>query len=201
MNRAGLSCAAVAALLTVLLTGASVANANFKGQNGLIAFDSWTGTSQDIGVFDRRAGRRRSDTTAEFLRADSPLVTRRDEDRLHGPPAIVEDDQRDPLLALTVGHSVTAALGRYAERATDRDLHANAAHVDLSPDAATRSLGRGATLVFGLGSTIYSLRPRDHAPHVVAKVDTVPIGLSTSVAALHGPRTRRAASLSGPSVR
>ena len=38
--------------LVVVLVGAGSADANFKGQNGLIAFDSWTGTSQDIGVFD-----------------------------------------------------------------------------------------------------------------------------------------------------
>ena len=43
---------AVAAVLVALLVGAGAADANFKGNNGLIAFDSWTGTSQDIGVFD-----------------------------------------------------------------------------------------------------------------------------------------------------
>ena len=39
-------------VLVTLAVGASTATANFKGDNGLIAFDSWTGTSQDIGVFD-----------------------------------------------------------------------------------------------------------------------------------------------------
>jgi Tol biopolymer transport system component len=40
------------ATLVALVVGAGAAEANFKGKNGLIAFDSWTGTSQDIGVFD-----------------------------------------------------------------------------------------------------------------------------------------------------
>lgn len=44
--------ASAAAIVLVTTLGASQATANFKGQNGLIAFDSWTGTSQDIGVFD-----------------------------------------------------------------------------------------------------------------------------------------------------
>jgi Tol biopolymer transport system component len=41
-----------AALLVASLGAAGTATANFRGSNGLIAFDSWTGTSQDIGVFD-----------------------------------------------------------------------------------------------------------------------------------------------------
>ena len=41
-----------AAALVAALVGAGAATANFRGSNGLIAFDSWTGTSQDIGVFD-----------------------------------------------------------------------------------------------------------------------------------------------------
>ena len=40
------------AILAPLLAGAGTADASFKGRNGLIAFDSWTGTSQDIGVFE-----------------------------------------------------------------------------------------------------------------------------------------------------
>lgn len=44
--------AAACATFLFLIVGAGSADANFKGQNGLIAFDSWTGTSQDIGVFD-----------------------------------------------------------------------------------------------------------------------------------------------------
>ena len=40
----------------VLVIGAGAADANFKGSNGLIAFDSWTGTSQDIGVFTPHGG-------------------------------------------------------------------------------------------------------------------------------------------------
>lgn len=43
--------AAMAAVVAGLV-GAGSAIANFRGDNGLIAFDSWTGTSQDIGVFD-----------------------------------------------------------------------------------------------------------------------------------------------------
>jgi TolB protein len=39
-------------VLLALFLAASSADANFRGNNGLIAFDSWTGTSQDIGVFD-----------------------------------------------------------------------------------------------------------------------------------------------------
>lgn len=59
--------AATAALL-VMLGGASTADANFKGSNGLIAFDSWTGTSQDIGVFDPGGGGAPTflTTTADF---------------------------------------------------------------------------------------------------------------------------------------
>ncbi len=41
-----------AAVLVGCVVGAGAAYANFHGGNGLIAFDSWTGTSQDIGVFD-----------------------------------------------------------------------------------------------------------------------------------------------------
>src|SRR5919198_5520402 len=46
------TCVAMLASLVALSLGAGGADANFKGRNGLIAFDSWTGTSQDIGVFD-----------------------------------------------------------------------------------------------------------------------------------------------------
>ena len=42
----------IATMVLTLLVGAGMASANFKGDTGLIAFDSWTGTSQDIGVFD-----------------------------------------------------------------------------------------------------------------------------------------------------
>jgi Tol biopolymer transport system component len=52
MKRTSFVCVAAFAVLAFLVFGAGVADANFKGQNGLIAFDSWTGTSQDIGVFD-----------------------------------------------------------------------------------------------------------------------------------------------------
>lgn len=52
MKLAGTLGVAAGTILLVLLIGAGAANANFKGTNGLIAFDSWTGTSQDIGVFD-----------------------------------------------------------------------------------------------------------------------------------------------------
>lgn len=45
-----------AIVAVALLVGASTASANFKGDNGLIAFDSWTGTSQDIGSFDPSGG-------------------------------------------------------------------------------------------------------------------------------------------------
>jgi Tol biopolymer transport system component len=47
MKKLGIYCATLIALV-----GAGAASANFKGANGVIAFDSWTGTSQDIGVFD-----------------------------------------------------------------------------------------------------------------------------------------------------
>jgi WD40-like Beta Propeller Repeat len=47
---------AVAAVAAALLGLAGPAEANFRGANGLIAFDSWTGTSQDIGVFDPSGG-------------------------------------------------------------------------------------------------------------------------------------------------
>jgi hypothetical protein len=52
MTRTSSRCFAVVALALAVLVGAGAANANFKGSNSLIAFDSWTGTSQDIGVFD-----------------------------------------------------------------------------------------------------------------------------------------------------
>jgi Tol biopolymer transport system component len=45
-----------AIVVAVLFVGAGTADANFKGTNGLIAFDSWTGTSQDIGIFDPSGG-------------------------------------------------------------------------------------------------------------------------------------------------
>ncbi len=47
----------IAAVVLTLPVGAGVASANFKGDSGLVAFDSWTGTSQDIGVFDPDAHR------------------------------------------------------------------------------------------------------------------------------------------------
>ena len=47
-----LTIAAVGAALAFLLVGVGTAGATFRGTNGLILFDSWTGTSQDIGVFD-----------------------------------------------------------------------------------------------------------------------------------------------------
>jgi hypothetical protein len=43
-------------LAAVALVLVPTAGANFKGENGVIAFDSWTGTSQDIGVFDPSVG-------------------------------------------------------------------------------------------------------------------------------------------------
>ena len=43
---------ATVVVLVGCIVGAGAATANFRGSNGLIAFDSWTGTSQDIGVFD-----------------------------------------------------------------------------------------------------------------------------------------------------
>lgn len=46
----------IAAVALALLVAAGPAEANFKGTNGVIAFDSWTGTSQDIGVFDPSGG-------------------------------------------------------------------------------------------------------------------------------------------------
>jgi hypothetical protein len=48
MKRTSFVCVAAFAVLAFLVFGAGVADANFKGQNGLIAFDSWTGTSHAI---------------------------------------------------------------------------------------------------------------------------------------------------------
>ena len=55
MKRATAAFVAVAgvAVVVAMSVGVGTATGNFKGINGLIAFDSWTGTnSQDIGVFD-----------------------------------------------------------------------------------------------------------------------------------------------------
>ena len=52
MKHGRLVCVGVAAVSVAMLVAVGTANGNFKGNNGLIAFDSWTGSSQDIGVFD-----------------------------------------------------------------------------------------------------------------------------------------------------
>jgi Tol biopolymer transport system component len=56
MRHGSLRVGVIVTVVLALLVGAGVASANFKGSNGLIAFDSWTGTSQDIGVFDPSGG-------------------------------------------------------------------------------------------------------------------------------------------------
>jgi hypothetical protein len=49
MKLASFTFVAACAMLVALVAGAGMAGANSKGQNGLIAFDLWTGASHDIG--------------------------------------------------------------------------------------------------------------------------------------------------------
>jgi Tol biopolymer transport system component len=87
---------ATAALLA-LSVGAGAAHANFHGRNGLIAFDSWTGTSQDIGVF------RPNSTEAPTFLTNTPDFSEHaprwspDGSKVvyMGHPQFGEDDRRD----------------------------------------------------------------------------------------------------------
>jgi Tol biopolymer transport system component len=87
---------AVAAACVAGLAVAGTAVASFKGTNGLIAFDSWTGTSQDIGVFDPTGATppRLLTTTPDF--SEQTPDWSRDGSRIvyMGHPQFGENDQR-----------------------------------------------------------------------------------------------------------
>ena len=81
-----------------VLAGASSADANFKGQNGLIAFDSWTGTSQDIGIFSPAgisAPPTFLTTTADFSEHAPRWSPDGSRIAYMGHPQVGEDDRRD----------------------------------------------------------------------------------------------------------
>jgi TolB protein len=72
MIHARLAGIVIAALAVSALIGAGAAHANFKGANGLIVFDSWTGTSQDVGVFDPATGAYKLLTTTPDFSEHAP---------------------------------------------------------------------------------------------------------------------------------
>lgn len=93
---ARLSWVAVCSVVLVLVIGAGAADANFKGSNGLIAFDSWTGTSQDIGVFDPNgSGFTMLTTTPDFSEQTPDWSPDGKKIVYMGHPQFGEDDQRN----------------------------------------------------------------------------------------------------------
>jgi Tol biopolymer transport system component len=83
------------AIVFVLVLGAVAANANFKGKNGLVAFDSWTGTSQDIGVFDPNgSGFTLLTNTPDFSEQAPRWSPEGTKIAYMGHPQFGEDDQR-----------------------------------------------------------------------------------------------------------
>lgn len=87
---------AMVAMATVLGSGTGSAGASFKGQNGLIAFDSWTGTSQDIGVFDPAGGPPTLLTTTGNFSEQTPDWSPDGTKIVYmGHPQFGEDDQRE----------------------------------------------------------------------------------------------------------
>jgi Tol biopolymer transport system component len=68
----------------------------FQGENGVIAFDSWTGTSQDIGVFDPSVGGSPTflTTTSDFSEQTPRWSPDGTKIVYMGHPQFGEDDQR-----------------------------------------------------------------------------------------------------------
>jgi TolB protein len=85
--------AAAAASLGCLAI-AGTATANFKGKNGLIAFDAWAGTSHDIGVFEPSGGPPTMLTSTADFSEGAPRWSRDGRRIVYmGHPQFGEDDQ------------------------------------------------------------------------------------------------------------
>jgi Tol biopolymer transport system component len=86
---------AAAGASVACFASAGTATANFNGTNGPIAFDSWTGTSQDIGVFDANGGAPTMLTSTADFSEHAPRWSRDGSKIVYmGHPQFGEDDQR-----------------------------------------------------------------------------------------------------------